>query len=247
MLSERPWKLEGMIRLMVGILFCVFFFTVLQVVVQHFVGEARFAEGTLLYVVFGSLTIHGSIIAGTAYFLWSQRFSPGIFFGISLSPGRAVVYGILGALVFLPIGTLLQNLSIDFLTWYTHTEPDTQAAVQQFTKSPDWFSRGYLIFFAVMLAPVAEEILFRGIIFGVLRQARLRQFAYWGSALVFAVSHDTKAVFVPLLVFGFILAWLYERTDSLLTSITAHSLFNAINIVKMYLIGYLDQPHLPHH
>ena len=51
--------------------------------------------------------------------------------------------------------------------------------------------------------------------------------------MIFAAIHHSAAIFVPLLVLGLVLAWLYEKTNNLLASITAHSMFNAINVVLL--------------
>ena len=40
--------------------------------------------------------------------------------------------------------------------------------------------------------------------------------------------------FVPLFVLALALTWLYEKTDNLLAPITAHSLFNAANLVVLH-------------
>ena len=52
--------------------------------------------------------------------------------------------------------------------------------------------------------------------------------ALWGSAVFFGLIHVNAAAFLPLTLFGLVLAWLYERTGNLLASITAHALFNQI-------------------
>ena len=49
--------------------------------------------------------------------------------------------------------------------------------------------------------------------------------------MLFAAVHIHAATFVPLFVFGLILAWIYERTDTLLAPILTHSIFNTINFV----------------
>lgn len=248
MLSERPWKLEGIIRLVAGVLFCFCLAIVLQSLVQHFTGGQKFAEGSFLNVVFSS-SLHGSVLAGTAFFLWSQHLDWSDFFGFSTPPlGRALGYGALAAIAFLPVGMALQEISIRILTHFSHATPPAQTAVQEFSEAVTWPSRGYLIFFAIILAPIAEEILFRGIIYGILRQAGFRHFALWSSSLLFAVSHGSAAIFVPLLVLGIVFAWLYEVTDNLLASITAHGLFNAINLVFLFQGDYLKEVliHLKH-
>ncbi len=82
----------------------------------------------------------------------------------------------------------------------------------------------------VIAAPVAEEIFFRGMLFGGLRK-RLSTFpAAAISALVFGGLHATTGITAvpPLIIFGFVLALLYERTGSLVPGIIAHAINNAL-------------------
>lgn len=84
-------------------------------------------------------------------------------------------------------------------------------------------------FIAVVLAPVGEEILFRGFLYGGLS----RKMHAWGamaiSSLVFALSHHysmTGLAFVFL--YGLVFCWLYKRTGSLWPGILAHGLYNGL-------------------
>ncbi len=82
----------------------------------------------------------------------------------------------------------------------------------------------------VIFAPVAEELLFRGL---VLR--RLLSFGQWpaitGSAALFAAWHASPAV-LPLLLIGGILGWLYLRSATLWQPIAFHVLFNVVSFVQ---------------
>jgi ABC-2 type transport system permease protein len=79
---------------------------------------------------------------------------------------------------------------------------------------------------AVIAAPIFEEFIFRGLIFGGLR----RSFGAWPAALasaaVFAIMHPAISI-VPVFVMGVCTAWLYERTRSLLAPMLAHATYNA--------------------
>ena len=83
----------------------------------------------------------------------------------------------------------------------------------------------------VLAAPIGEELFFRGLLFGGLRASM----PFWAAALlsagIFAVVHVYVLLMPLLFLVGFGLAYIYERSGSLLSSIAAHSAFN--------LIGYL--------
>jgi hypothetical protein len=81
---------------------------------------------------------------------------------------------------------------------------------------------------AVVFAPLFEELVFRGVLFGSLRARAGWPVAALGSALVFALAHGYGTVgFLSVGVSGVLWAWGYERTGSLLPGMIAHIANNA--------------------
>jgi CAAX protease family protein len=82
----------------------------------------------------------------------------------------------------------------------------------------------------VMLAPVAEELFFRGFVFAGLRS----RWPLWSSSLVsgliFGLVHAPTGIttVVPLAALGFALCWLYDRTGSLWPCVIAHAINNGL-------------------
>jgi ABC-2 type transport system permease protein len=78
---------------------------------------------------------------------------------------------------------------------------------------------------AVIAAPIFEEFIFRGLIFGGLR----RSFGLWPAALVsaglFAIVHPAISL-VPVFVMGVCAALVYDRTRSLLAPMLTHAVYN---------------------
>ena len=95
---------------------------------------------------------------------------------------------------------------------------------------------GTLIFFvmmAVAVAPVAEEILFRGILYPAVKQLGHPRVAVIGTALLFALFHINLLTFASLTAVALALIALYDFTDNLLAPITAHAVFNASNLIML--------------
>ena len=93
-----------------------------------------------------------------------------------------------------------------------------------------------LIFFVVMsvaVAPIAEEILFRGILYPAIKQIGHPILAAIGTALLFALFHVNLLTFASLTVVALGLIALYEFTDNLLAPITAHAVVNASNLIML--------------
>lgn len=95
----------------------------------------------------------------------------------------------------------------------------------------------------VLLAPVSEELLYRGLLFGALRK-RSRFAAYLVSTVVFSLMHvigyifyydvGTLALcFLQYLPASLILAWAYERSGSIFTPILIHIAVNQFSMEHM--------------
>jgi len=90
----------------------------------------------------------------------------------------------------------------------------------------------------VVLAPVFEEIIFRGLLYGSLRARFGVAPSIIVSALIFAVAHGYGAAgFASVFFSGALWAWSYERTRSVLPAIAAHMANNAsVGITLLWLL-----------
>ena len=88
-------------------------------------------------------------------------------------------------------------------------------------------------FSVVILAPIAEELFFRGVIYTSIKQAGLPNLAIGFSAIFFAAIHGSWALMLPLIVLSLILVWIYERTGSIIAPIVMHTTFNAVNFAMI--------------
>jgi uncharacterized protein len=85
----------------------------------------------------------------------------------------------------------------------------------------------------VIAAPISEEICFRGMLFGGLRERLPRLAAALIAGLIFGGLHALTGVTAvpPLIFFGFVLALLYERTGSIWPCILLHMLNNSVALL----------------
>jgi uncharacterized protein len=84
-----------------------------------------------------------------------------------------------------------------------------------------------------IVAPISEELCFRGFLFGGLREKLPRLAAALLSGLIFGALHAFTGITAvpPLIVFGLILALLYERTGSIVPAILLHMLNNSVALL----------------
>jgi uncharacterized protein len=98
---------------------------------------------------------------------------------------------------------------------------------------------------AVVLAPIAEELLFRGLLHrGLRRRLRLAP-ATAVSSVLFAIVHVDVALSQPIALVGLtlvgaLLAVAYERTGSLLVPVVIHAVHNAVTIAVVILTTRID-------
>jgi len=88
-----------------------------------------------------------------------------------------------------------------------------------------------LFFTAVILVPVSEEILFRGMAYTVLKKKFGVNRGILLSALLFSLLHQMVFYFVPIFLMGIVFAYVYEKTKSLLPSILSHALINLFAMI----------------
>lgn len=89
-----------------------------------------------------------------------------------------------------------------------------------------------------LLAPILEELLFRGAIEGyLLREWRSPWGAIVVSSLIFGVVHMNPAQIPFAFLLGMMFGWLYYRTGSLLPGVVGHVLNNSVAAVNMILYG----------
>lgn len=248
-LSEKPWKLESVVLLLPAIFVCMILGGIVVGIVRHFLGSTSSVAQTATLLI-AALSFQGATLVLAIFFLRRHAITWSDAFGLKLCPKEAALIGFAVAFAFLPVGWVLQWASLNVLSHF-NVETVEQQAVQVLRVAQSWPNRFVLGVLAVILAPAAEEILFRGIFYPAAKQLWSRRAALWSTSLLFAMVHSnfsaifelkfsafisTLGTFLPLTLLAMVLAELYERTGNLLASITAHSAFNTANFVMLYVM-----------
>jgi membrane protease YdiL (CAAX protease family) len=89
------------------------------------------------------------------------------------------------------------------------------------------------ILLIAIAAPISEEVCFRGMLFGGLRQRLPRVAAALVAGLIFGGLHALTGISAvpPLVFFGFVLCLLYEKTGSVVPGIILHMLNNSVALL----------------
>ena len=233
MLSQKPWRAEAVIQLVAGVFVCLCLgMAAAGLLRQADVGGFRTPDdpGSL---VLGTLSVHGAAWILILLFLnqhevrlrdafgWHQ---PGLKKNLLLAAGMIAVV--------LPFAWGMQSVCTSALQKIGWPAED-QRAVDLILNAKSIWLRAYLGVFAVVLAPVAEEFVFRGMLFPFVKQLGFPKIAWFGVSCLFALIHFNAPTFLPLFAFALAQTWLYDRTDNLLAPIASHALFNAANLVVL--------------
>lgn len=97
-------------------------------------------------------------------------------------------------------------------------------------ESPVWF---FIV--GVVFAPFVEEIFFRGFLFQGFRQRFGWLKAGLFSSAIFAAAHLDPVALIPTFILGFLLAYLYHRSNSLWPGIIIHFLVNGFGLCAAFV------------
>lgn len=92
-------------------------------------------------------------------------------------------------------------------------------------------SPGLFILAAVIIAPLVEEIFFRGFLFAGLKKRFTWPKAMLISSGLFAFLHLTPLAVPPIFILGLVFAYLYQRSGSIWPAVIIHSLVNSLAVI----------------
>jgi ABC-2 type transport system permease protein len=182
---------------------------------------AAIALKTSRHISGGALTFAYAIAGGFTfllfrYFYWRAK-TAGVPRVFGAQAGRAVLIG-LGAGCIAALGGVL----------YLHALRVFDIAPQQLLDSARGIAGSLWIpVLAIVAAPIFEEFIFRGLIFGGLRRSLGLLASVTASAAVFAVVHPPLSM-IPVFGLGVCAAFAYDRGQMLLAPMVAHGVYNAV-------------------
>lgn len=195
--------------------------------VEFILGAALYDAQSLLGMDPSDLMSVALVLANglllTAVMQWSGLGYASLFHDSSSSPSAVMGLLALPILCLLPALTLF-NLSVGVMVVTLFPMSPSDAAMFERMNAGGLVS----VLMACLVAPLVEEMLFRGVIL----RSFLRQYERWpailGSALLFGLSHMNIYQGVAASVGGVVMGWLYERTRSLWPSILLHAGYNTL-------------------
>lgn len=182
-----------------------------------------------------SAALELSLAAGVLLWIRALHAPALVALGPPVRPVREVLRGVAGGVLTHVVAVFtVQQL----VTWFTRVTDEAPRIPEQVPTEVDVVPTVLLGFVVVVLAPVGEELFFRGFLFRAIRDRR----GFWAGALVssaaFGAVHyaDGSWFFAPVMfVVGMCFAAIYERERRILSPIAAHLTFNIIGYLVLVL------------
>jgi membrane protease YdiL (CAAX protease family) len=153
----------------------------------------------------------------------------------ALDVPKGIGAGLATQLVAIPLLYVLLFALTDALGW--DIDHDLSGAARDLvSKATDPLGVVLLVLITVVLAPVIEELFFRGLLLRSIENRYGPRWALWGSSIVFAAVHLQPLQFPALVLIGLVLGWMALRTGRLGPSIWAHVAFNATATASLLLV-----------
>ncbi len=157
---------------------------------------------------------------------------------VAVAPlGRAAIpaLGLRGAhwkyVVFGALGTMALSVAVS----QVGLQPEGMKQVLDIVRDVHQLALSLLLL--AVLAPLVEELVFRGLLYGWLAGRWGKNVGWIVSSLAFAAAHTEPAHIILVFPLGLLFGWLRQRTDSLLPSLVAHIANNGLALVAA---AYLD-------
>jgi ABC-2 type transport system permease protein len=207
-----------------GIIAALAFF-VLQALLYLFCRQIGVAPG--LCLLFGFVGA-GLVVSLGALYAFARSGVPALRIALGLSRssvgearlGRGIAEGVVAGGIAGAIATLYTR-ALDHIDWLHDLYEESQRL------DPSRELLPWLCVLAVFAAPLFEELIFRGVLYGGFRRSLSARSAALASSLVFALVHPPLS-FVPVFVMALLAASVYERNKLLYAPIAAHMTYNTI-------------------
>jgi membrane protease YdiL (CAAX protease family) len=141
-------------------------------------------------------------------------------------------------LVYAPLSltAALWQFFLDLVHGSTLPEQDAVRMFRDATLDRDWPRLAVLILGPVVVAPISEELFFRGFLQSWLRAKSSALPAMVLSSMFFALVHP-MVVWLPIFGVGLLLGWIYERSGRLLEAVAYHAMFNSAQLAILVSLG----------
>ncbi len=186
-----------------------------------------------IIVLANSVSFFMVLLLGT----WLARVSPRRLYPFRRFDPRLLLPLVAVGLAMVPLLGQLDSLFrlIPAPDWFVAYRDEVDVAVLQMIRGSFWYAAVALM----VVAPLTEELFFRGLLLhGFLGRYGCAK-AVWASALIFALAHLTPNQILPAVLLGLVMGWLMAETRNLWLPIIVHVTANSVSVFAVGL-GFED-------
>lgn len=244
------WSFGDVVRILI-LGFSASYFVLFSVsfVIRTFEEILKFKFGFIrdrhFNMIVDTLILDGAILLSILYFLWHKYKKGLVSIGLSVKNfARNLFYGICSYIGIIPVIFFIGILVYIVLNIFRLKVPP-QPIVELFLVEENTTLIFVSSLLAAIVGPVIEEIFFRGVIYNAIK----RKCGILGGILLTSIffsilhTHDPSYFivgFLPIFVLGVVLAYLYEKTGSLIPSISLHILNNIGGTFMVFILKYMN-------
>ncbi len=231
----RPWNLSDVQPLLLLLVGAFVVSLAGQALLVASSARVEAATSSVLVVV-QSVLFHWLGLGALVWLLRRRRLSWRSAFGLNPATfGRDAFHGLLTLLGTMPILVAAAFLC-NFVLQLFGFQPTLQDVAFIISDETSPWMRAYFVLLAVVIAPVFEELLFRGMLLPALARRYGAATATLVISVVFASIHGHVPSLVPLFILSLSLCLAYIGTGSLVSSIIMHAVFNGVTVTLLFVV-----------
>lgn len=151
---------------------------------------------------------------------------------------KSISSAVVGYMTLVPILILIMVATL-YVVKLLGYEPPVQPIVEVFMKEKETAVLLMSTLFAAIFGPIAEEIFFRGFMYPAVKKKLGIFGAVMVTSTIFAFLHAHLVGFLPIMALGVLLAYLYEKTGSLVSSMVVHVIHNVGMVFLVFVMRYI--------
>jgi uncharacterized protein len=230
--DEASWRLPDVIRI---IILFVFISYVINIGYTFFGKIINVGELDSISLMATNAILSYIIIVSLLFYFVTDKYKNkfkalGLYFSNFF---KNAFLGIAGYVATVPL-LILVIFSVMAISTHLKYSPEPQPLLDALWVEERRYLLAFLIFIICLVGPVIEELFFRGFVYTALRRKISAPVAILTSAVFFAWLHMTLIGFFPILMLGLLLAYLYEKSRTLVPSIIVHIVHNTAIVLFIY-------------
>jgi membrane protease YdiL (CAAX protease family) len=227
------WGAWDVAKVMILFLFFGYIFIMIESVL---VRVAPVLRDDNFRMIFNSAVLDLLVVVFIVYFAVVEHGERLAALGLSLKNFfRNVLYGLAGYVAIIPVLVLVLVATAFFVNMIKYVPPK-QPVVELFLKETNAPFLFFTSIFAAIFGPMIEELFFRGFMYNAFKSRLGMLGSMIVTAALFATLHSHAVGFLPIMLLGMLLAYIYEKTGTLVASITVHITHNLAMVLLVFLV-----------